>query len=90
LLFGGVFALTYVLSRIGHDASDALGDYSFTRFLDPAKLGKDSEGILLVQKEISRLDEAAHAFVEIARMGKSAASANGTARSSNRVTVQQV
>ena len=72
LLFPFVRVFEQVLSRIGHDASDEAEDYSFTRFLDPAKLGKGSVGIPLVQKEISRFDEAAHAFVEIARKGKSA------------------
>ena len=72
LLFPFVRVFERVLSRIGHDASDEVEDYSFTRFLDPAKLGHVAAGIPLVRKEMSRFDEAAHAFVEIARNGKSA------------------
>jgi phosphate:Na+ symporter len=72
LLFPFVGVFERVLSRVGHDVSDDVEDFSQPRYLDPRN-GKDMTlGVPAVQRETDRYLEAAGLFLAMAKGSESA------------------
>jgi phosphate:Na+ symporter len=70
LLFPLVGVFERVLSRVGHDATDDLEDYSVPRFIDPRST-EPSARLRLVQQEIAHHRRAVGLFLSIAHQEKS-------------------